>query len=66
MIKIKIKDKPDLLKSIIKCKNYSALECIFLLDTSYDMLKRDFNLSNEEIKDLLKEYRDNLKEQEND
>jgi len=66
MMKIKVKDSPEYLKSIIKGKDITILECIFLLDTAINMLRDDFGLSNEEIRDLLKEYKDNLEEKSND
>ena len=66
MIKIKIKDSPEYLKSTIKGKNITILECIFLLDTAINMLRDNFGLSNEEIRDLLKKYKDNLEEKSND
>lgn len=66
MIKIKIKDSPEYLKSAIKGKNITILECIFLLDTAINMLRDNFGLSNEEIRDLLKKFKDNLEEKSND
>ena len=66
MIKIKIKDSPEYLKSTIKGKNITILECIFLLDTAINMLRDNFGLSNEEIRYLLKKYKDNLEEKSND
>ncbi len=64
MIKIKVKDKEEYLKYSVKSKNYSALEGIVLLDTAIDILKNDFELSDDEIWELLKDYRANLKEVE--
>ena len=66
MLKLKVKESPDVIKSSIKGKNYSMLECIVMLDTSITMLRKDFKLSNEEIKDLFNEYKVNLKEKSND
>lgn len=62
MIKIKIKDKPNFIKNKIKGKNINVLECVVLLDIVIDMLENDFNLSDKEIWNLLKEYRDCKKE----
>lgn len=66
MIKIKVKDKEEYLKYSIKRKNYSALEGIVLLDTAIDILENDFELSDDEIWELLKDYRANLKEKESE
>lgn len=65
MIKIKVNDKPDSIENSLKCRNYTALEGIVLLDTAIDILRNDFELSDDEIWELLKEYRNNLKEVEN-
>lgn len=62
MIKIKINEKEKFVKKDLKYKNYTALEAIILLDTAVDILKDDLELSDEDICDLLKEYRHNLKE----
>lgn len=64
MIKVKINDKPDFIKNSLKCRNYTALEGIVLLDTAIGILRDDFELSNDDIWELLKEYRNNLKEVE--
>ena len=61
MIKIKIKESPDFIKNNLKYKNYSVLESIVLLDTAIDLLNNDFELSNNEIWELLKNYRINMK-----
>lgn len=61
MIKIKIKENPDFIKNNLKYKNYSVLESIVLLDTAIDLLNNDFELSNNEIWELLKNYRINMK-----
>lgn len=66
MIKIKIKDKNEHLSYNIKEKNYSSLEGIVLLDTAIDILENDFKLSDDEIWELLKDYRANLKEVDED
>lgn len=66
MIKIKIEDKDKYLKYRIKSKNYSNLEAIVLLDAAVDILGKDFNLSDIEIWELLKEYRSKFKEKESD
>lgn len=63
MIKIKLKDKNDFLIYKVSCSNYSALEGIALLDKAIDILSNDFKLSDNEIWDLLKEYRNNLKKE---
>ena len=62
MIKIKINDKNDYVSIKQKYNNYTALEGIILLDTAIDMLREDFELSNDEIWELLKDYRANMKE----
>ena len=64
MIKIKIKEKPNCVNNNLKCRNYSALEGIVLLDTAINMLREDFELSDDEIWELLKAYRKNWKEVE--
>lgn len=64
MLKIKIKDKPDYIESKIKSKSYNALECIVLLDMAIDMLENDFEMSDKEIYEFLKEYRKNKEEVE--
>lgn len=64
MIKIKIKEKPNCVNNNLKCRNYSVLEGIVLLDTAIDMLREDFELSDDEIWELLKDYRNNWKEVE--
>jgi len=64
MIKIKIKEKPNCINNNLKCRNYSALEGIVLLDTAINMLREDFELSDDEIWELLKAYRKNWKEVE--
>lgn len=66
LIKIKIKDKENYLNYSVKSRNYSALEGIVLLDTAIDILRNDFKLSENEIWELLKDYRANLKEKESD
>ena len=62
MIKIKINDKNDYVSIEQKYNNYTALEGIILLDMAIDMLREDFELSNDEIWELLKDYRANMKE----
>lgn len=62
MIKVKINDKSNYVVSNLKYKNYSTLESIILLDLSISILKDDFKLSDEEIWNLLKDYRANIKE----
>ena len=66
MIKIKIKDKENYVSITEKYKNYSSLEAIIMLDTAIDVLHDDFELSDDEIWELLKDYRANLKEKESD
>lgn len=62
MIKIKLKEKNDYVNVKQKYKNYTSLEGIILLDISISILKNDFKLSDNEIWDLLKDYRLNMKE----
>lgn len=64
MIKIKIKEKPDCIRNNLKCRNYSVMEGIVLLDTAIAILRDDFELSDTDIWELLKEYRKNYKEVE--
>lgn len=64
MIKIKIKEKPNCVNNNLKCRNYSVMEGIVLLDTAIEMLRTDFELSDDEIWELLKDYRNNWKEVE--
>ena len=64
MIKIKIKEKPNCVNNNLKCRNYSVLEGIVLLDTAINMLREDFELSDDEIWEFLKDYRTNWKEVE--
>lgn len=62
MLKIKIKNKPDYISVRQRYNDYSTLEGIVLLDIAIGILKEDFKLSNDEIWELLKEYRKNMKE----
>lgn len=62
MIKIKINDKPDYISVRQKYSDYSTLEGIVLLDIAIGILKEDFKLSDNEIWELLKDYRANMKE----
>jgi uncharacterized protein (DUF433 family) len=62
MLKIKVNEKSDYILSKQKIKNISVLECIAVLDATIEILRKDFKLSNENIKDTLKYYKDNLKE----
>lgn len=64
MIKIKIKEKPNCVNNNLKCRNYSVMEGIVLLDTAIEMLRTDFELSDDEIWEILKDYRKNWKEVE--
>ena len=66
MIKIKVKDKNNYIENKVRCKNYNALEGIVLLDFAIDILRNDFELSDNNIWELLKEYRANLEEKESD
>lgn len=66
MIKIKVKDKENYVSITEKYKNYSSLEAIIMLDKAIDVLHDDFELSDDEIWELLKDYRANLKEKESD
>lgn len=61
MIKIKIDEKKDYILTEQKGKQVSVLEGIVLLDTTISMLRDDFDLSNDDIWELLKDYRSNLK-----
>lgn len=62
MLKIKIKDKNDSVSIRQKYNDYTALEGIILLDIAIDILRDDFELSDNEIWELLKDYRANMKE----
>ncbi len=62
MLKIKIKDKNDSVSIRQKYNDYTALEGIILLDIAIGILKEDFKLSDNEIWELLKDYRANMKE----
>ena len=62
VIKIKVNDKPDYIQSKVSCKNYTTLEGIVLLDFAIDLLEKEFKLSNDDIWELLKDYRSSLKE----
>lgn len=64
MIKIKIKEEPNYINNNLKCRNYSALEGVVLLDVAINILKEDFELSDADIWQLLEEYRTNYKEVE--
>lgn len=64
MLKIKIKDKNDSVSIRQKYNDYTALEGIVLLDIAIDILRDDFELSDNEIWKLLKDYRENMKEVE--
>lgn len=66
MIRIKIKNKPDYIENKIKCKNYSDLEVIVLLDTAINILRKEFNLSDDEIWKQLKDFKNNYKGEESD
>jgi len=61
MIKIKIKDKNDYVGIKQNYKDYTTLEGIILLDMAIDILRNDFELSDNEIWELLKDYRANMK-----
>jgi len=62
VLKIKIKDKDDSVSIRQKYNDYTALEGIILLDIAIDILRDDFELSDNEIWELLKDYRANIKE----
>lgn len=62
MLNIKIKDKDDSVSIRQKYNDYTALEGIILLDIAIGILKEDFKLSDNEIWELLKDYRANMKE----
>ena len=66
MIKIKIKDKHEYIVNNLKYKNYSNLEAIVLLDTAINVLRDDFKLSDNEIWELLKDYKNKYKEKESE
>ena len=58
MISIKINEKDEYIDNNIKCKNYSVLEGIALLDIALDILKNDFEIKTCDILSLLKEYKE--------
>ena len=64
MIKIKVLKKTDYIKKNLKYKNYDVYELIAILNTSIDMLRNDFELSDNDIWNLLKDYRKNWEEVE--
>ena len=41
--KKKIKEKPNCVNNNLKCRNYSVLEGIVLLDTAINMLREDYH-----------------------
>ena len=61
MIKIKINEKDEYINNSIRCRNYSVLETIVLLDLALDILREDFKIKNDDIASLLKEYRSTMK-----
>jgi len=61
MIKIKINEKDEYINNNIRCRNYSVLETIVLLDLALDILREDFKIKNDDIVSLLKEYRSTMK-----
>lgn len=61
MISIKINEKDEYIDNNVKCKNYSVLEGIALLDIALDILKNDFEIKTCDILSLLKEYRSDMK-----
>lgn len=61
MISIKINEKDEYIDNNVKCKNYSVLEGIALLDIALDILKNDFEIKTCDILSLLKEYRNDMK-----
>lgn len=66
MIKIKVKDKPKYIDGKVKYKSCTALEATVLLDVALDLLKNEFEMSNEEIAEYLNYYRKEIKEKESD
>lgn len=64
MIRISIKDNPEYISIKQNYKNYSSLEVIALLDLAVYSLRKDFLLSNDEIFELLQDYRKNIKMKE--
>lgn len=66
MIKIRIKNKPDYVENKIKCKDYCELEVMVLLDTAMNILKKEFDLSDDAILKSLKEFKNNYKEEESE
>lgn len=63
MLKVKIKDKFEYIKTTIK-GNANLLESIILLDMAINNLKDEYNLSDEQISSYLAQYREHLKEKE--
>ena len=59
MIKIKIENKSDYFDNYIKCKDFSKLEVLILLNTAIDILTKEFNLSHTEIWKELEEFKNN-------
>lgn len=62
MLKIKVKDGKEYIYSKIKGKDHNILEGIVLLHISLSVLKDDYGLNMNQITELYKEYKDNLKE----
>lgn len=64
MIKIKINEKANYTDVKKSLQDYSTLESVILLDIAIDILREDFGLSDNDIWEMLKDYRANMKEVE--
>lgn len=64
MVKIKAKDKEDHIASSLKYKDTSVLEFIVIIDRVAEALKEEHEMSEEDVWETLKHYRENLKEVE--
>lgn len=62
MLKVKIKDGKEYVSSKIKGRDTTLLESIILLHMSLTSLKDDYGLNMEQITELYKQYKNNLKE----
>lgn len=62
MLKVTVKEKANYIENRVKGYNISLLEYVVLLDRAIELLKKDCGLSDDEIWEELKNYRNNLKE----